>query len=150
MSERTRERKWCDQPRFLHFLQSSETPHSLDTGSFVTCLVHGHLALSTKSVGCRREQHCCGRVIEVPDFLFRISCLECGQELVDPLTPALVHEDRPIADVLVDTPVSEAEITTDQHGRSDTSGGTRSFFLNVRSSDGRMYDTHKMMIDTAT
>ena len=31
--------------------------------------------------------------------------------------------------VLVDTPVSEAAVTIDQHGRSGASGGTRSFFL---------------------
>ena len=47
--------------QFLNLLQSSETPHPIDAGSTVTCLVH-------------------------------------GQELADPLKPALVHEDRPIAD----------------------------------------------------
>ena len=47
--------------------------------------------------GCSLEHFCCCRMLEIPDFVLRISCLECGQELVDPL-PALVHEDRPIAE----------------------------------------------------
>ena len=107
----------------------------------------------------RGRELSCGRrsythyssITEVPDFLLRISCLESGQELVDPVKPTLVHKDRSIADSCLGRyPVSEAETTTDQHGRSDTSGGTRSSFLNVRGFDGRVHVTRKRMMDTAT
>ena len=37
-------------------------------------------------------------VIEIPDFLLPISCLEYGQEFVDPLKLALINKDRPVAD----------------------------------------------------
>ena len=96
----------------------------------MTCLVHGHAAES-QSVGVRREHHCCGRVIEIPDFLFQTAA------------GARVRTDPSGIPVLIDTPLSDAEITTDQHGRSGTSGGTRSFFLHVRSSDKCMYVTSK-------
>ena len=39
---------------FLRFMQSSETLHSVDAGTFVTYLVHGHSAES-QCVGFRRE-----------------------------------------------------------------------------------------------
>ena len=105
----------------MHFLQSSDTAHSLDAGFTVTRVVHGRGA-EPQRVGCRREQHCCGKVIESPDCLLQISCPEFGQELADPLKSALVHEDRPVADSFLGTPVSEVEITTDQHGRSSATG----------------------------
>ena len=102
VSERTREREWQTAARRLHlsylvtlqksyshFLQSSEILYPIDAGSTVTRLVH------SQSVGCSLEHFCCCKVIEIPDLLLWISC---GQELVDPLTPALVREDRPIAD----------------------------------------------------
>ena len=77
----------------LHFLQSSETTHPIDTGSTVTLLVY-------------------------------------GQELVDSLKPALVHEDRPIADSCLIRHSSFGSCDHDRPTReSGTSGGTRSFFL---------------------
>ena len=80
---------------FLPFLQSFETSHSIDADSTVTCLVHGHV-VESQSVGCSLEESRCDRVIETPDFPHQISTLQLGQELVDPLKPALVHEDRPL------------------------------------------------------
>ena len=78
---------------FLHFLQSWETAHPIDAGSSGT----SHAAES-QSVCCTFEHYCCCKVIEIPDVLHRFSCFECGQELVDPLKPALVHKGRLIAD----------------------------------------------------
>ena len=96
-------------------------------GPTVTSLVHGHVNESHR-VGCCWEHCRCCRVIEIP-YTLRIPRLEPGQELADPLTPTLVHQDRPIEDpVLADTPVSNAAITTDQQGRSGTSGGARFSF----------------------
>ena len=79
----------CPLTSSLHFLQSSETAQPIDAG-----LVQSHAAES-QSVGCSLEQLQGNRI---PVFILQISCLECGQELVDPLKPALIHENRPIAD----------------------------------------------------
>ena len=96
VSERTKERV-VSPTSFQHFSQSSETPQSIDARTFVTCLVH-RCAVESQSVSWHREHYCCGTAVEISDFLLPISCVECGQELVDPLKPALDHEDRPDAD----------------------------------------------------
>ena len=69
-----RGREWCHPPGALHFLQSAEYPHLIDASSTVTCLVHGQTDES-QSVGCSLEPFCCGRVIETPDGLYKISYL---------------------------------------------------------------------------
>ena len=81
----------------LNFLQRSKSTHRIDASATVTCLVHGHVAESHR-VGCCFEYVRRCWVIEIPDPLFQISTLQPGQELVDPLKTALVHEDQPIAD----------------------------------------------------
>ena len=86
-----RGRKWCNRPRFLHFLRSAENPHPIVARS--TCLVHGQNAES-QSVRCCLAQSCCGGVIEIPDSVLQVPCLEPVRELVDPKKQTLVHEDR--------------------------------------------------------
>ena len=56
----------------LHFLQSSETAHPIDDGSTVTCLVHRHAAESQR-VGCRLEQVCWCKEIDISDGYHQIS-----------------------------------------------------------------------------
>ena len=82
---------------FLHFFQSCDTSYLIDAGSTVTRLVHGPAAES-QNVGCSLEHFCCCKLIEMTDPLFHVSTLQPGQVLVDPSKPALVHEDRPIAE----------------------------------------------------
>ena len=58
--------------------------------------------------------------------------------------PALVHEDRSIADSCVNTPVSNATITINQQKTSASNGGTTSFLLRARVSIGRVCVTTDM------
>ena len=114
----------------LHFLQSSETAHPTD---------------ESQSVASRLEHFCCCRAIESPDCLLRILCLECGQELADPLKPALVHEDRPIADSCLGRHSSFGNCDHDR-----TTWETWHKQWEQDRSDERVYVTSKMGMNAAT
>ena len=82
---------------FLDFLQSAEnrTRSMLAPLSRVWYMVK---PLNLKASVAVLNNVAAGREIEIPDFLLRISRLECGQDLVGPLKPALVHDNGPIED----------------------------------------------------
>ena len=146
---------WTTMPNTLRihlvfdtFLESFLQPRTRTLLASLRCAWCLVLPLRSRRVGC------CFDPVRRSKVSRKTRCVctrfppsEPAQQPVDPLELAvLVHEDRPIADPLfwLVLQVSEAAIMTDQHGRSGTSGGTRSFFFNARSSDGRMYVTRNM------
>ena len=103
-----REKEWTSAACCCRILRHCPQ-HSIDLGlNFLQC--SEHRALERCQLHCdvigtwscpwveSVEQFCRCKVIETPEPPFRICILQPGQELVDPLKPALVHEDRPIAD----------------------------------------------------
>ena len=89
---------------------------------------------------------CCGR-----ENNFQILTLQPGQELVDPLKPTLVHEDRPIADPCLGRHSSFESCDHDKPTREKSNPWwDKIIFLNVQSSDGRTYvsrEVSKMRMD---
>ena len=76
--------------------ESSEHTQPNAAGPTVTCLVLGP-AGEIQRVGCCFDPTSRSRVIEIPDPLKHISTPQPAQELVHPLTLALIHKNKPTA-----------------------------------------------------
>ena len=110
--------RYCERSRlssFLNFLRSPERTHPIDAGPTVTCLVPLDIS---------------------PQLGTRFPSFSRGKSLFAHGRPALVHEDRSIADsCLCRHPCLES---CDHDRPTGIGGGTRSFLLGASSSDGRM------------
>ena len=62
---------------FLHFCRVL----NLVPDRWLHCDVFDGHAAESQNVGCRLEHFCC-RVIEIPDFLFRVPFFESGRSLL--------------------------------------------------------------------